>query len=111
MRRGVCWLVVVGIGCSKVPISIDPTPEDYCRERDKAWVRGFPDDAKQYPAFADNKSCPEVIRREQAAEPEFWKKRVRCMREHIRTDQEGDAATKAYTAMAHCESGGPQPAK
>ncbi len=101
--------LVLCAACSRAPISSEPTPEDYCRARDEAWVRAFPDEAKDYPAFANNKSCPEVIRGEQRAQPDFWQKRIRCMREHIRTDQAGAAATSAYTAMAGCESGGPQP--
>ncbi len=60
--RCVAFALMFWMGCSRVPISDEPSPEDYCRERDQAWIRAFPDEAKAYPAMADNPGCPEIIR-------------------------------------------------
>ena len=84
-------------------VACDPSPESYCRQRGEAWARAFPEEAANDPKHGFMESCPDVIRKEQQDDPAYWKLRVRCLRENIRDDQTGKAATDAYLALSACE--------
>jgi hypothetical protein len=97
------WLVVIAFAV--VACRRDPSPEEYCRMRDDAWGRAFPEDSKTFPHDVFVESCIKTVREEQAKDPELWKRRVQCLRQCIRDDQSGAAANDAYLALARCEGG------
>jgi hypothetical protein len=100
-------LVVIAfaiVGCRH-----DPSPEEYCRMRDDAWARAFPEDSKTFPHDVFVQSCIKTVREEQTKDPELWKRRVQCLRQNIHDDQSGAVANDAYLALARCEGGGATP--